>query len=158
MSERSVQHATFVIERTYDASPARVFGAFATTEAKAKWFGDPDHPSSDLKVDFRVGGREFNTGGPPGGPVFTYEAFYQDIVPNERIVTTYAMQKDGTPISASVTTMELVPEGSGTLLTLTEQGAYLDAIDTPQIREGGMRDLLDSLANYLQRESATVKS
>jgi len=27
MSERSVEHATFVVERTYDASPSRVFTA-----------------------------------------------------------------------------------------------------------------------------------
>ena len=29
MTERSVTHATFVIERTYDATPARVFAAWA---------------------------------------------------------------------------------------------------------------------------------
>jgi len=115
-------------------------------------------PRAISKSTFALADASSTPAGLPGGPVFTYEAFYQDIVPNERIVTTYAMQKDGTPISASVTTMELAPEGSGTRLTLTEQGAYLDAIDTPEIREGGMRDLLDSLASYLQRESATVKS
>ena len=38
MTERSVTHATFVIERTYDASPARVFAAWSEAEAKARWF------------------------------------------------------------------------------------------------------------------------
>lgn len=28
MSERSTQHATFVIERTYEASPSRAFAAW----------------------------------------------------------------------------------------------------------------------------------
>ena len=42
MSARSTQHATFVIERTYAASPARVFNAFADRAAKARWFVGPD--------------------------------------------------------------------------------------------------------------------
>jgi len=41
MPQRSTQHATFDIERVYDTSPARVFGAWAGAAAKAKcyWFG-----------------------------------------------------------------------------------------------------------------------
>ena len=38
MTERSVTHATFAIERIYNAPPARVFAAWATAEAKASWF------------------------------------------------------------------------------------------------------------------------
>ena len=62
MSERSAKHSTFVIERNYKHSPARVFAAWAGQAAKASWF-----PKAD-EFDFRVGGREFNRGGPPGGP------------------------------------------------------------------------------------------
>ena len=61
MTERSVTHAKFVVERTYDASPARVFAAWADPAAKARWFGQPD------EFDFTVGGREINRGGPEGG-------------------------------------------------------------------------------------------
>ena len=38
MSERSTEHSTFVVERTYPASPARVFAAWADPAAKARWF------------------------------------------------------------------------------------------------------------------------
>jgi uncharacterized protein YndB with AHSA1/START domain len=38
MTERSVVHATFVINRVYDASPARVFRAFSNPEARDRWF------------------------------------------------------------------------------------------------------------------------
>ncbi len=38
MTDRSVTHATFVVERRYDASPARVFAAWADPAAKARWF------------------------------------------------------------------------------------------------------------------------
>ena len=84
-----------------------------------------------------MGGTEINRGGPPGGPVYTYEATYRDIVPGERIVYGYVMDADDTLISVSVTTVEFAPAPSGTTLTFTEQGVFLDGADTPAIREKG---------------------
>jgi uncharacterized protein YndB with AHSA1/START domain len=150
-TQHSVTHATFVIERSYPASPARVFQAFAEPALKSRWFGAEDMPSTDHQLDFRVGGREINRGGPPDGPVYTYEAIYQDIVPNQRIVTTYAMDMGSTRISASVATVELTPDGTGTRLVFTEQGAFLDGHDTPAQREHGTRELLDNLGAVLER-------
>ena len=60
--ERSVTHATFAVERSYDASPARVFVAWAEPEGKARWFGNPEDGVAEFELDFRVGGREFNRG------------------------------------------------------------------------------------------------
>jgi uncharacterized protein YndB with AHSA1/START domain len=146
MTRRSVEHATFVVERTYAASPARVFAAWAEPAAKARWFGDPDHRESGrLELDFREGGRERFSGGPRGGPVYTYDACYQDIVPGERIVYTYDMHMDDRRISVSVATVELQPAGTGTRLLFTEQGAFLDGLDTPAQREEGTRSLLEKL-------------
>jgi uncharacterized protein YndB with AHSA1/START domain len=113
MSERSVTHATFVVERSYDASPARVFAAWATPKAKARWFVGPDEwEASDHELDFRVGGRERVSGGPKGGPVHAFDARYQDIVPNERIVSTYDMHLDETRISVSLATVEFKAEAA----------------------------------------------
>lgn len=151
MTDRSVTHATFAIDRTYAASPARVFQAFADPAIKSRWFGDPDEmPTSDYSLDFRIGGREFNRGGPPGGPIYTFEALYQDIVPNERIVTTYEMHMGEARISVSVATVEFKPEGAGTHLVYTEQGAFLDGHDTPAAREHGTRELLEALASVVE--------
>src|SRR5712692_7754078 len=141
MTDRSVTHAMFAIERTYAASPARVFNAFADPTIKSRWFGDPDEmPTSEYSLDFRVGGRELNSGGPPDGPTYTFEAYYQDIVPNERIVTTYEMHMGDARISVSLATVEFKPEGAGTHLIYTEHGAFLDGHDTPAARE--LRDAL----------------
>jgi uncharacterized protein YndB with AHSA1/START domain len=41
MTERKVTHSTFVVERTYPASPARVFAAFADPKIKDRWFAGP---------------------------------------------------------------------------------------------------------------------
>ena len=155
MTERSVTHATFVIERTYDASPARVFAAWATPEAKALWFAGPDEwVKSSHELDFRVGGCECVSGGPPGGPVHSFDARYQDIVPNERIISSYDMHLDDKRISVSLATVEFKPVGAGTRLIYTEQGAFLDGYDDPAGREHGTGALLDKLGEALKRESA----
>jgi uncharacterized protein YndB with AHSA1/START domain len=155
MSERSVTHATFVIERMYDVPPAQVFAAWSDPAAKASWFVGPDNwNKSDHELEFRVGGREHVSGGPDGGPVHSYDAHYHDIVPNERIVTTYEMHRDDTLMSVSVATVEFTAAGGGTKLVLTEQGAFLDGLDTVESREEGTAGLLDQLAAALGRASA----
>lgn len=157
MSERSVTHATFVIERTYDASPARVFAAFATRDAKWRWFGGPDEWETETyELDFRVDGRESYRGRPPGGPATAFDGRYQDIVPDRRVVYTYDMHLDGTRISVSLATIELEPVAAGTRLRFTEQGAFLDGKDRPADREQGTGDLLDSLGAVLRRETANA--
>ncbi len=42
-----------------------------------------------------------------GGPEITYDASFQDIVPNERIVLVYRMAFAGKPMSVSLATIEL---------------------------------------------------
>jgi uncharacterized protein YndB with AHSA1/START domain len=148
MSKRSTEHGSFALNRTYPAPPARVFAAWSSRDAKARWFGPADG-SMHLQLDFRVGGTEFLSGGPPDGPVHTYQATYQEIVPDERIVYGYTMDADDTRISVSVTTIEFAPAGDGTTLTFTEQGVFLDGADTLTVREKGTSELLDHLGSIL---------
>lgn len=155
MTERSVIHSTFVVERTYGASPARVFKAFADPKIKRRWFNGPeDWGPDEHALDFRVGGTESSSGGPKDGPVHLYKATYHDIVPNERIISTYEMALDGVRISVSLATVALMPEGKGTRLVYTEQGVHLDGYDTPEGREHGTRELLDALGKELERQAA----
>lgn len=151
MTQRSVSHATFVIERTYDAAPGRVFAAWASPEAKALWFGNLAKPDPGYQLDFRVGGRELNKGGPEGGAVYTYDGVYLEIVPDQRIALSYTMDMNQTRISVSIATVELKAEGDRTRLIYTEQGAYFDGHDKPEFREHGTKELLNNLAAYLSR-------
>ncbi len=157
MTARSTNHATFVIDRTYAASPARVFAAWSDPAAKARWFVGPgNRHETNHELDFRVGGRERVSGGEPGGAAYTFDARYQDIVPNERIVSTYDMHMNETRISVSLATVEFKPAGKDTRLVYTEQAVFLDGFDIPADRERGTRDLLEQLDAYLRRDPATV--
>jgi uncharacterized protein YndB with AHSA1/START domain len=153
MTKHSTQHATFTIERTFEAPPALVFRAFADPAAKAKWFGGPNEwEKSRDEFDFRVGGRERVRGGPKGGVQHTFDAVYQDIVPNQRIVYSYSLELDDRRISVSLATIEIAPGGSGgktSKLTLTEHGVFLDGYNDAGSREQGTRGLLDKLAAAL---------
>lgn len=151
MTESSVEHDTFVLERTYPATPTRVFAAWSDPAAKGVWFtGSDDFTTSDYELDFRVGGREFTRGSDPSsGDVYTYEARIEDIVEDARIVYSYYMLRNDLRISVSVTTVELRADGAGTRLVLTEHGAYLDGQDKPEFRKEGVGEQLNALGAML---------
>jgi uncharacterized protein YndB with AHSA1/START domain len=138
----TVKHATFTLERNYPASPARVFAAWSDPAAKARWLAGS---AGELELDFRVGGTETIRGRHGDGPLLTFLSTFDDIVPEQRIVYTSTMSADTTLTTVSITTVEFVPEGSGTKLVLAQQGTYLDGHEEPSWREQGTSDQLDAL-------------
>jgi uncharacterized protein YndB with AHSA1/START domain len=151
MTDRSVVHSTFSLERVYPTSPARVFAAWADPAAKARWFS----PNGPHKLDFRVGGQEVNSARNPGGQDVFFESHYQDIVVGQRIVYTSTLSAADTVVTVSLTTVELTPEGDGTRLVLTEQGTFLDGHEQPDWREQGTSQWLDALGADLAARPGT---
>jgi uncharacterized protein YndB with AHSA1/START domain len=148
VTNRSAVHATFTLERTYPATPARVFAAWAHPMAKARWFAGSEAAHA---LDFRVGGQETVHRDRRGGdPALTFESVYQDIVPQERIVYTSTLSADGRLTTVSLTTVEFRAAETGTQLVLTEQGAFLDGQEQPAWREQGTSTWLDALASELK--------
>jgi uncharacterized protein YndB with AHSA1/START domain len=148
MTERSVIHATFTLERRYDVAIARVFAAWADAAKKAEWFASP---GSEHALDFRIGGRETVSGSHEGGPVMTFETTYHDIVTDERIAYTSNLLVTDTLATTSLTTIEFTVEDGGTRLLLTEHGAFLDGHEQPAWREEGTSSQLDALGAALDR-------
>ena len=149
---RSVVHAIFHLERSYDAPVARVLKALTDEAAKSKWFsGTPGKwELLERHMDVRVGGSERLKGRWEGGVVSTFDATYHDVIPNERLVYSYVMHLDDKKISVSLATMQLSAEGGKTTLKVTEQGAFLDGYDDAGSREHGTGFLLDALGASLR--------
>jgi uncharacterized protein YndB with AHSA1/START domain len=148
----TVVHAAFHIDRTFKASPQRVFKAFADPLAKALWFSGTPGKWTELEriMDFRVGGREVAKGQWTDGPITHFDAVYHDIVPDQRIVYSYNMFVDTRKLSVSLATIQIrAAGGGGTHLRVSEQGAFLDGYEDGGSRERGTGELLDRLGATL---------
>ena len=147
-------HGVFTLERTYDASPARVFAAWSSAEARAQWFVGPEGWRAEIREgEFRPGGHERTRGVFPDGRVSDFRATYHDILPERRIVFVYDMYVNDTKISVSLATVTLDAAGGGTKLTVTEQGVFLDGYDDGGGREHGTAALLENLEAALARNA-----
>lgn len=152
-------HGMFTIERRYDASPQRVFRAYSDPVAFRRWFVEaPGATIHDWVHDFRVGGRgggRYRFGGEESVVGFN-DTLFLDIVHNARIILSYVMGRelDGERRrdSASLATVELIPDGAGTRLIYTEQGAYFgdDGAAHIPLREEGCAEMFENLAHELE--------
>jgi len=154
-------HASFVIERTYAAAPPRVFAAWRDPEAKRAWFAEGEGwEIQSYELDFREGGVEksqfrFAKDDKTSGEKTTIgnDTVFNEIIDNERIIFTYAMDRNGLRFSVSLASVELTPAGAGTRLIFTEHGAYFDGGDSVKMREAGWDDLLRKLGDHFAKQA-----
>jgi uncharacterized protein YndB with AHSA1/START domain len=159
MQQPTVNHSTFTLERSFPASPERVFSAFCDPAKKIRWFADGrQREVVRFDMDFRVGGNDhirYQT--PPDSPlrgaILSNESHYLEIQLNRRIVMSYTMgietAGENRPFSASLATFELLPNGTGTDILFTEQSAFFENSDGPEIRKAGWTGLLNRLSEAL---------
>jgi uncharacterized protein YndB with AHSA1/START domain len=114
------------LERTLRAAPQQVWRAWTQAEALTQWFAPSDASKVEvIEIDARVGGRYRITITAPDGEVHEVSGVYREVVPNERLVFTWAWRT--TPERMSQVTVTLRPEGTGTALTLTHAQFFDDA-------------------------------
>lgn len=149
-------NATFTIERLLAATPARVFAAYSTLEAKMAWFKAPsDIETLNRDFDFRVGGKERFHARWPDGRITDFQATYHDIIENERIVLVYDMFHNAEKLSVSLQTLEFRPEGKKTRLIHTEQGSYFTGgVEAVKGREHGTTWHVDNLVALIEGREA----
>src|SRR5262245_16020637 len=136
-------HGSFSLERVYEASPARVFKAFADPKSKARWFVGPNGwQEIERRLDFRVGGEEVVHGRFPDGAESKFVARYHEIVPNARVVYVYDMHANGGFMSVSLATLEFTLRDGKTALRITEQAVFIDGEDGNASRREGTAYLL----------------
>ena len=157
MEQPRIIHSTFVVERSFSKPPETVFAAFADQARARKWYAEGEgHELEEFASDFRVGGKQtlryrLGPNTPVAGMVINNQVHYHEILPNRRIVTAGTMDLADKRILASQVTVEFLPNGKGTDLILTNQGAFLEGGLTPEMLEAGWRGLLEKLASELEK-------
>lgn len=158
-----VNHASFTIERVFNAPVEKLYKAFSDQDAKQVWFHGPVEWTVEEQImDFREGGRETSKGGPADGPLHEFSALYYEIIPQERIVYTYEMYLGGKRISVSLATLEFSGHDDTSKLVVREDGVYFDddasaitdnagaQTDGATLREDGTRQLLEAVAKTIE--------
>jgi uncharacterized protein YndB with AHSA1/START domain len=143
----TLAHATIVMERTYNASPQRVFSAWADVDARKRWSA----PTENIRIeyeeaDFREGGRDVSRCIEPGNEDYVAVVNYIDIKPDQRIAFVEAIAHGKKRVSAALISVELAPKGPVTHLLLTMQIASFDGGGMEQGYQFGWNAALDNLA------------
>ncbi len=143
-------HATLVFERNIPAPVEKVFAAFADPVARAAW-GAPSDTATLIydETDFREGGEDRFRCGPRSDPNIHGTTRYLEIIVDRRVVFCETIDVDGRRLSASLTTLELAPDGNATKLKSTIQLASFVGEDMVRGHEAGNNASLDNLVRYL---------
>jgi uncharacterized protein YndB with AHSA1/START domain len=155
MSDPTVIHDTFVLERTYAAPAARVFAFLAEPAKKRSWYAAAEaRDVAGFDMDFQPGGVErlairLGKDTPFPGTLVVNASRYEDIVPGQRVVLSGSMTLGDRRISSHLVTLELLDAGGSTVLRLTHQAAFYEGADGPEMRKGGWEVLLRSLEEAL---------
>ena len=108
------------IRRIYQAPVATVYAAWTDPEQMKQWMGPNGAPrESEVTTDVRVGGRYRIVMHSPDGQTHRVGGVYREVVPNQRLVYTWAWES--TPERESLVTVEFKPSGEGTELVLGHQ-------------------------------------
>jgi uncharacterized protein YndB with AHSA1/START domain len=137
---------SLTIKRRINAAPAKVYAAWTDPEKIVAWFGPARVKEGSMRAetDLRVGGRYSISFSATDGEHFQVGGVYREIVPNERLVFSWAWHS--TPERESLLTISLKPDGGGTLLTLLHEQFFDTAARDGH--EKGWTELLGKLEAF----------
>jgi uncharacterized protein YndB with AHSA1/START domain len=141
------------LTRRFAASPERVFDAWLDPLLVRQWlFAMPGDQGHTAQLDARPGG-QWTITARRGGMDYTATGEYLEIDRPRRLVLTFAMPQFSP--NSDTLTVEIVPDGAGCRLTLTQSGVDIAAemrMLPPGVKGGseqGWETMLDTLARAL---------
>ncbi|MEA3082982.1 MAG: hypothetical protein QOC89_679 [Paraburkholderia sp.] len=135
---------SLTLQRRLNAAPAKVFRAWTEAAQLMKWMHPGDSEVVRAELNARVDGRFAIVYRKPDGREIEANGQYLEIVPDAKLVFTWAWRSD--PEQESLVTVLLRPDGHGTLLTLTHE-QFVDE-ETRDLHQAGWSEGLDSLERY----------
>ena len=145
MATAAAVKPSLIIKRRFNAPPAKVFSAWTDPEKVKRWMGPGEVKALSAECDARVGGRYHWVMRAPSGEEHDVSGVYREVVPNQKLVFTWAWKS--TPERESLVTVEIKPDGGGSLMTVThEQFFDQDARDR---HRQGWEGALAKMEQYL---------
>jgi uncharacterized protein YndB with AHSA1/START domain len=121
-----MQKPSLTMTRRLKAPPASVFDAFTNPDKLAVWFGMGQPTEKVIEIEPRVGGRyHFGFPGMQTGERNDVMGVFKEVSPVDKLV--FSWHWKSTPERESQVTVDLAPDGDGTLLTLTHEHFYDEA-------------------------------
>jgi uncharacterized protein YndB with AHSA1/START domain len=136
---------SLAIRRNLPAPPDRCFRAWTDAEALKRWFSPGANEVVLAETDPRVGGRYRVVMRSPNGEEHEVSGEFREVVANRKLVFTWAWRS--TPERQSLVTVEFVPAGDATALTLTHEH-FADEAARDRHRQGWTGSL-DKLAGLV---------
>lgn len=136
---------SLTIKRRFNASPAKVFAAWTDPEKMSRWLGPVDVKRVETGTDLRVGGRYFIRMVMANDEHYS-SGVYREIVPNEKLVFTWAWKS--TPERESLVTVTIKPDGDGSIMTLLHEQFFDEA--ARDRHNAGWTAIIDRLAAVVE--------
>jgi uncharacterized protein YndB with AHSA1/START domain len=137
---------SLTLKRRIKATPAQVFAAWTDPKKLVQWFGPVETAPESLRaeLDVRAGGRYKVSFKTADGERHEVGGVYREVVPDSRLVFTWAWHT--TPERESLVTVTIVPDGTGSLLTLHQEQFFDEKARDGHLR--GWTGTLDKLERY----------
>jgi len=142
---------TLVMIRVFDAPREMVFAAWVDREHAAQWWGPKGFTSVSCTIDARVGGAWRRVMRSPDGVEVCARGVYREVVAPERLVFTYAWERNPEQSGhETLVTLTFAERGGKTELTLRQ--ALFETTSARDVHGVGWAGCLDRFADYLASE------
>ncbi len=136
---------SLTIKRRFKAAPAKVYAAWTDPEKVKLWMGPGPVKVLRTEGDARTGGRFRWVMLAPNGEEHDVSGVYREVVPNEKLVFSWAWKS--TPERESMVTLTFKGDGDGTLFTLMHEQFFDEA--ARDSHNGGWTGAMEKLETYL---------
>ena len=141
---------TLTIERTFAATPDRVFQAWTEPETLIQWWGPEGHHIPEYTMDVREGGAWRTVMESEKGERHIASGVFREIAPPERLVMTWAWeQPDGRRGHETMIELTFQPDPDGTRLRLVQR--LFETVEGRDNHRKGWTSTLNCLDEMLSR-------